>query len=215
MGGKKIISPSKDELEKLYEQGYVLTRLPKYTFHQTRSARINLENFNLSSENRRILRKNEGLEIVKEKIPFTKYSWQIGKMAKDFYTEKFGPKIMSANKIKELLTVKDKSGFNTLLVYKIKNEIVGYALCLETENFLHYSYPFYKTEISKDLGLGMMISAVNLTKTENKKFIYLGSLQRPTDIYKFQFIGFEWFNGENQKWQTTSSRADLFSILNK
>ncbi len=43
------------------------------------------------------------------------YPFKIGKMGKDFYEEKFGEKIMSAQKIKEMLTDQKKSNFNVLL----------------------------------------------------------------------------------------------------
>jgi arginyl-tRNA--protein-N-Asp/Glu arginylyltransferase len=49
----------------------------------------------------------------------------------------------------------------------------------------------------------MMILAINYAKDLGKKYIYLGSLQRPTDTYKLQFKGMEWFDGE--KWQSDTT----------
>ena len=46
--------------------------------------------------------------------------------------------------------------------------------------------------------MGMMIRAIEHAKESRKKYIYLGSFQRPTDTYKLQFKGLEWFGGE--KW---------------
>jgi arginyl-tRNA--protein-N-Asp/Glu arginylyltransferase len=191
----------------LYEKGYLATRVDKGVFNQTRSLRLNLSKFELSSENRRILRKVENLEIIPFSLPYKDYHWSIHKLAKDFYTTKFGEDTFSANKIKELLTEKDKSNFNTLLVYKDResNEVIGYCIALMTENILHYSYPFYRqsdTQSAKNpsLGLGMMELAIIYAKEKGMQYIYLGSLQRPSDTYKLQFSGFEWFNGEN--WQT-------------
>jgi arginyl-tRNA--protein-N-Asp/Glu arginylyltransferase len=48
------------------------------------------------------------------------------------------------------------------------------------------------------MGLGMMICAIIWTKENGKKYIYLGSASRPSDTYKFQFAGVEWFDGK--KW---------------
>jgi len=63
----------------------------------------------------------------------------------------------------------------------------------------HYSYPFYDlTAAPKDMGLGMMLLAIQKSKNFGHEFMYLGSLQRPTDTYKLQFGGLEWFGGE--KW---------------
>ena len=42
--------------------------------------------------------------------------------------------------------------------------------------------------------------AENEAKEHGKKYIYLGSSQRPADTYKLQFAGLEWFDGK--MWQT-------------
>ena len=50
------------------------------------------------------------------------------------------------------------------------------------------------------MGLGMMTQAVQWAKEVGKKYVYLGSAQRPTDTYKLQFTGIEWWDGS--KWNT-------------
>jgi hypothetical protein len=95
----------------------VFTRKDKGVMQQTRSLRIDLSKFKLSSENRRILKKNEPLLLRPDTIPYPDYTWAIGKMGKDFYTTKFGDGTFSANKIKELVTDENKSNFNRLLSY--------------------------------------------------------------------------------------------------
>ena len=80
--------------------------------YQTRSLRIDLKKFELSSENRRVLKKTEDLRLKIEDLPIKNYDWKIGKMAKNFYETKFGKGTFSANKVKELLTDNKKSNFN-------------------------------------------------------------------------------------------------------
>lgn len=188
-------------LTTLYSEGFVLTRKGKGEMDQTRSLRIDVSQFVLSSENRRVLKKTEGLELEVVTLPYSDYSWEIGKLGKDFYEDKFGTGTFSANKIKELLTDSNKSNFNTVLVYQYNNKPVGYTITYQNPEILHYSYPFYDraTEIS-NLGLGMMLRAILYAQETGKKYIYLGSAQRPTDIYKLQFAGLEWFDGKT--WQT-------------
>ncbi len=202
---KEITAPdlSDTTLTNLYTEGFVLTRKGRGEMDQTRSVRIDLNKFILSSENRRVLKKTEGLELEVVTLPYADYSWEIGKLGKDFYEDKFGVGTFSANKIKELLTDKEKSNFNKLFLYNFENKQVGYSIVYENSEILHYSYPFYDraTEIS-NLGLGMMLRAILHAQESGKKYIYLGSAQRPTDIYKLQFAGLEWFDGE--KWQTES-----------
>ena len=185
----------------MYGEGYVFTRLGKGVMHQTRSVRIDLARFELSSENRRILKKSDGLKIELATIPYLGYEWSIGKLAKDFYEKKFGAGIMSAAKIKEILTEADKSNFNALVLYPFEGLIPGYCVSYLNKDIIHYSYPFYDLETSpKDMGLGMMTLAIQYAKDSGIKYIYLGCLQRPTDTYKLQFAGLEWFDGK--KWQT-------------
>lgn len=189
----------------MYNDGYVFTRRGKGVMHQTRSVRVDLSKFELSSENRRILRKNSELRIMNSELPYDSYSWEIGKLAKDFYDEKFGSGTMTANKVKEILTNKEKSNFNLLLRYSINNEqltnsnFVGYTVCYANTEIFHYSYPFYNLDSEiKNLGMGMMTLAIATAKENGLKYVYLGSFQRPTDTYKLQFRGIEWFDGE--KW---------------
>lgn len=183
-----------------YNRGYVFTRINKGIMHQTRSARIDLSIFELSSENRRILKKVEAIGLESISIPYSDYSWEIGKIAKDFYEKRNAD--FSANKIKELITV--GVNFNTLLKYSD----IGYVICYMNNVLLHYSYPFYdENKVSKDMGLGMMLKAILWAKEKGLKHIYLGSLQRPTDVYKLQFSGLEWFDGK--EWSKDTEKVKI------
>lgn len=205
---KKIAGFSDADINALYDQGYVFTRAGKGMMNQTRSLRIDLSNFTLGSENRRVMKKTEGLKVIKAPLPYERYHWSIGKLAKDFYKIKFGAGAFSANKIRELMTDEKKSNFNILFVYSDKTT-VGYCIARETGELIHYCYPFYRLDAAiPNLGLGMMLRAVLYAQEQGKKYIYLGSFQRPTDTYKLQFAGLEWFDG--QRWQT-----DLKKIKNQ
>ncbi len=183
---EKITDFSEAHISDMYDRGFVFTRINKGVMQQTRSVRIDLSKFELTSENRRILKKVEGVEIKVLELPWKEYDWSIGKLGKDFYEARDAE--FSANKIKELLTA--PHNFNTLLKFSDKS----YAICYSNSDILHYSYPFY--EGSKVTGLGMMLGAIVWAKEKGLKYIYLGSLQRPTDTYKLQFAGLEWFDGK-------------------
>ncbi len=204
---KTITNFSDKNINSLYNEGYVFTRVGKGAMNQTRSVRINLDNFELTSENKRILRKTENLKLETFELPYSDYSWEIGKFGKDFYETKFGSGVFTANKIKENLTNKEKSNFNTLFTYK-EGSTTGYTICYADKDILHYSYPFYdlSSPIS-NLGIGMMTKAIVWAKENNKKYIYLGSATGPKAKYKLQFKGLEWFDGEN--W-----REDLEELKN-
>lgn len=233
---KTITDFSDENIESAYNEGYVFTRVGKGVMKQTRSLRIDLSKFELSSENKRILKKTEELNLSLYPIPYDKYTWEIHKLGKDFYEQKFGKGTFSAQKIKELITEKEKSNFNQLFVYslptvilnEVKNPLnkygrdpsvaelsqddkrleAGYCIALETKNISHYCYPFYNLELNyPNIGLGMMTKAIVWAKENNKKYIYLGSFSRPTDTYKLQFSGLEWFDGKN--WQTNTEELKI------
>ena len=186
---------TKKQITDKYNKGFVFTRRGKGSLDQTRSLRIDLRLFHLTSENRRILRKTEGIKLTKHTIPYKNYDWKIGKCAKDFYEKKFGKGTFSANMAKLCITNTESTNFTSLLIYKTENIDVGYVICYENEQILHYSYPFYDmTHPNKNIGIGMMTKAIEEAKKEGKTYIYLGSAQRKTDTYKLQFLGLEWFD---------------------
>ena len=46
----------------------------------------------------------------------------------------------------------------------------------------------------------MMLTAIKYAVDNNKKYIYLGSVSKPADVYKLQFNQLEWFDGK--LWQS-------------
>ena len=208
----KIVTDFSDSnVNDLYNHGFLFTREGRGAMYETRSVRVDLSKFKLSSENRRVLRKTEDLSLKVEDLPYADYSWEIGKMGKDFYETKFGTGVFSANKIKELMTDDQKSNFNRVFAYTSatppapswkEGDAIGYCICLETDEILHYCYPFYILDTKYKIfntGLGMMTRAVVWAQEEGKEYIYLGSAKDAAALYKFQFAGVEWWDGKEWK----------------
>lgn len=188
---------SEDVISDKYDNGYLFGRVHKGYMYQTRSLRISLENFEFNSENRRVLRKNENLILESMDLPvkLDDYNWQIHKLAKHFYTEKFGDGTFTASKIKSLITNQTVSNFNSLLTYRINGEEIGYCIAYQNSNIMHYCYPFYDfVNLEGNTGMGMMLRAIEHAMNAGLKYIYLGSLSRPEDRYKLQFNNLEWFD---------------------
>jgi arginyl-tRNA--protein-N-Asp/Glu arginylyltransferase len=193
-----ITDLSQQAIEEKYDEGYVFTRLGSGIMNQTRSLRINLNEFELTSENKRILKHNEELSITESPIPMTfdEYDWEISKLAKEFYETKFGSKTFTANKARELLTNPFKSNYNVLMTYMLDLKPVGYVIAFQTEKMFHYAYPFYQLDkINSNLGMGMLLKAILHAIEGKKMYFYLGSATKPEDKYKLQFTGLEWSNG--------------------
>ena len=223
---KTITDFSSDNIANMYDRGYVFTRLGRGIMVQTRSVRINLAEFTLTSENRRILKKTDELKSRAVALPLKEYDYKLGKLAKDFYETKFGAGIMSAQKVKEMLTDAINSNFNMLLVYfkakvqrwleknqanqessKVQPPPFGYAICYSNKSLLYYSYPFYSLEKApKDMGIGMMIRAIEYAKESGLEYAYLGSIQNSAGLYKLQFKGSEWFDGT--KWRNDAVEVE-------
>lgn len=80
---------------------------------------------------------------------------------------------------------------------------------MEEDRTLHYAYPFYdKNLIGSNIGMGMMLKAILHAKEKQKSYIYLGTVYTEQSLYKTQFKGLEWFDGES--WST-----DIDDLKNK
>lgn len=191
-------------LEK-YNEGYVATRKGKGHLEKIRSLRINLSDFKLSSENRRILRKFE-TSIFSKPLPYQNYDWRIHKLGKDFYEAKFGANTFSANKIKEILTT-NSSQFNNVLEFKKHSQDFADGFCIILDlNFkdfkiIHYAYPFYRLDlINSSFGIYMMTKTVESFYNAQYDYIYLGSVHDSKSLYKLQFEGLEWYDELTSAW---------------
>ena len=138
---KTITDFSDNVVNEMFGRGFVFTREGRGAMYQTRSVRVDLSQFELTSENRRVLRKTETVSLNIINLPHPNYDWHIHKMAGDFYLKKFGEKIFSANKIKELITEKT-SNYNRLFEYAAGGETAGYCIVYENSDLIHYAYPF-------------------------------------------------------------------------
>jgi arginyl-tRNA--protein-N-Asp/Glu arginylyltransferase len=227
---KTIDFLSAEKINELYNKGYLFTRVAKGNFYQTRSLRINLNSFELSSENRRIINKNLNLNISKHAIPLDDYSWKIHSYGKEFYYKKFGDGTMSASKIKEMFLNTEKSNMNGAFIYQSSDNltdnpnkwdlgigslenIVGISLIYSNTDILHYAYPFYDLEIPKEqsLGLAMMTKAIIWAKEQNMEYVYLGSVTSTQAHYKLQFKGLEWFDTDSGQWVQDLSRLKVIT----
>jgi arginyl-tRNA--protein-N-Asp/Glu arginylyltransferase len=206
---EEIVETDNSKIPKFYSKGFLLTRKGVGVMQKVRSLRVDLSQFSLTSENRRVLRKNEDVSFSIYNLPLDDYNWKIHKMGADFYRQRFGDKVMSANKIKDMVKEK-KTSFNKLMVFSKKSQDLGYAICFEYGEILHYAYPFYDLSYtSKTLGIFMMTRAIIYAQDESLKYVYLGSVNSKEALYKLQFRGLSFF--EKDSWK--SDLEDLKRML--
>lgn len=198
------IQEKSDTLEDMYSLGFLPSRSKEKLFYLARGVRVNLGKFSLSSENRRIERKTQYLCRQVHSLDNFSYHYAIGKLAKDFYENRFEKKIMSAFRIKWLCTA---GSATHILEYRDANsdEIIGYCIGYASDTLLHYAYPFYDLEYyEKGAGIGMMLSAITWAKDQGMEFVYLGTCYTPESLYKLQFKGMEYFTG--YRWSSDIDR---------
>lgn len=191
-----LLKEENDSIDEIYNMGFLPSRSRLHLYYLSRSTRIDLERFNPSSENRRILRKTDYLTYEVIKLDSFKYTYHIGKFGKDFYDQRFGKGTMSALRVKWLFTGGACSHVFTYYDKSDKDKIIGYCPVVITDNILHYTYPFYDIAyFERNLGMGMMLSALLWAQKRKKTHIYLGTCYTESSLYKAQFNGFEYFNG--------------------
>lgn len=190
-----LVREEGDSVEKIYANGFLPMRNNKGVYYLSRNIRVNLNLFELSSENRRILKKTENFES--EIIPLSefKYTPQIQKMCLDYSKKKFGEKVFSSQSIKNIFR---GAVYNYVFVFKeiSSGETVGFAVCFISNEMVQYAHSFYSPSlIDENLGARMMLEAVSWAKGNHKKYIYLGTCYEQNALYKTEFKGVEFFNG--------------------
>jgi len=200
-----------DYVDEIYNSGFLPMRNEKNIFYLARSVRVELNNFELSSENRRIIKKTENFESDMIPLSEFKYSAYTQKLCKTYADERFGEKTFSTEGIKKIF-----SGlvYNYVFIFKnISNqEEVGYSVCFVSGSLIQYAHSFYNLSYLEDnLGARMILEAVNWGKINNKKFAYLGTCYESSALYKTEFKGVEYFNGF--KW--SSSIDELKDLINR
>jgi len=184
-----------DDLEKIYENGFLPIRNLPAVYYLSRSVRVDLSKFELSSENKRILKKTENFES--DLVPLTKFNYtgEIQKFCKDYADQKLGRGLFPTASIKAIFS---NNIFNYVFVFKeiSRQNQVGYAVCFISGNLLQYAHAFYDLNYLKEnLGARMILEAVNWAHRSKKRYAYLGTCYEESALYKTEFRGVEFFNG--------------------
>lgn len=165
-------------------------------FYLCRNLRLDLAAFKPSSENRRILRKGEGLTM--KLVPRAEFDFSPARQ--EFFLKyaeaRYGPGVMPPARL-ELL-------FNSplathLLVFNdaaTGAETGVVLLYLEAPRVAFYRYSFFDlNHPNRSLGLFLMTTAALYFAEQKFTHLYLGTCYSERALYKTQFNSVEWFNG--------------------
>lgn len=186
-----------DNIDQNYQNGLLPQRNDKNLFYSQTSCRSNLINFNLSSENRRILRKTE--EFTFEKIALKNFNYDLETQKEIFNWIK---KLGWDYPISSVKNVFKNHIFNYLYVWKDQQKnIVAYSICYFSENISHIAYVFYNPELTHgNLPIRLVLQVIIDSHELGLKYCYLGRFSNDNGFYKRNMPGFEYFN--NNQWQT-------------
>ena len=196
----------------LFNAGFLPSSHQLDRFYLCRQIRINLEQFELSSENRRILRKGQGINV--ELVPRAKFDYTPARRQffKRYADAKFGPDVMSLARLDSLFA---NPVISHLLVFtdgQTGAEIGVAALYLEGAALAYYYYAFYDLNHPvRSLGMFMMTAAVELFAGRGCRRLYLGTCYSDSALYKTQFAGVEFFNG----FRWSANLAELKYLLQR
>ncbi len=180
----------------LFHQGFLPSSRSLDRFYLCRQVRVDLRQYRPSSENRRILRKGQG--IAARLVPRAEFDYT--PQRRDFYKTyadiKFGKDVMSVERLDSLFEARITSHVLLFTDTRSGQEIGTVTLYLEPDTLAYYYYAFYDLNYySRNLGMFMMTSAVALFAERGFTFLYLGSCYVQNALYKTQFAGAEFFNG--------------------
>jgi len=214
-----------DKLSDLYEKGFLpYSGSPdiKRTLYMARSARINLEKFNLNSENRRIAKKFDG-SLSRNSTPLSEFNYK----DKDFisfctkyFAERHGENVMPKER---LLTILESDFPISIITYthKENSEIIGYAIEVNDGSMGHYWYSFYDLKyINQSLGLWIMLDSIKEAQKMGKDYYYIGTVYGDKALYKTNFDALEFFDGnvwssDIKKLKEISRQDEDFTIEKK
>ena len=180
----------------LFERGFLPAAPGLDRFYLGRSLRVDLTNYRPSSENRRILRKGKG--CTAELVPRSEFDYHEERRRswKQFADQRFGEDIMSFDRLDRLMHA---PVIDHLLVYREASggdEVGAALLYLEVPRMAYYYYAFYRLDrLPRNLGMFMMTTAVGLFAERGVRHLYLGTCYSERALYKAQFAGLEFFNG--------------------
>jgi arginyl-tRNA--protein-N-Asp/Glu arginylyltransferase len=180
----------------LFNQGFLPSSRNLDRFYLCRQVRIDLNKFTRSSENRRILRKGQGIDAVLLAKAKFDYSPARREFFKTYADIKFGKDVMSYERLDLLFDGTITSHVMLFTDSQSGEEIGAVTLYVQPNEFAYYYYAFYNLNYySRNLGMFMMTFAVNHFAALGFRYLYLGSCYLENALYKTQFAGAEFFNG--------------------
>ena len=180
----------------LFNAGFLPSARGLHQFYLCRNVRVDLAKFKPSSENRRILRKGDG--IAMKLVPRAEFD--LTPARRDFYTNyadaRYGKDVMPPERLELVFSPPVATHLLVFTDAQSGAELGVVVMYLETPRLAFYRYSFYDlNHFNRSLGLFMMTSAAAFFAESKFAHLYLGTCYSERALYKTQFAGVEFFNG--------------------
>lgn len=199
------------ELPAIFAQGFLPytgnPQLGKEVFYLARSLRVELDRFADTSENRRVCRKVEPLDIqlrLIKKEDFDINSPEFVSFCTDYAAERFHDGAMSPERFAYVL---NRDCASHLFEFRSDAKVLGYVLVAMSGNSLQYWYAFFDTDYMKSHSLGkwLMWRVIRWAKDEGLDYVYLGTCYGHHALYKIRdHKGLAYYDGN--QWKTDLKR---------
>ncbi len=194
-----------------FEAGFLPGSSQLDRFYLVRQLRVPLREWKPTSENRRVLRKAEGLRL--EVLPRADFDFSEGRRAAwlEFAEQRFGAGVMPGSRLDRLMSgavVTHLLQFTETATGRERGTVLLY---LEPPRVAFYYFAFYRvaTDGVEPTGMAMMTRAVEHFAGEGWSHLHLGSCYTEAALYKTQFEPVEFFNG----FRWSRSRTELKHLL--
>ena len=180
----------------LFRQGFLPASPQLDRWYLCRNLRVDLRRFKPSSENRRILRKGDGISM--ELTPRDRFDYTGARRTtwKAYADARFGPDVMPLERLDRLMHGPVISHLLQFTDRANGREVGTVLMFLEEPAIAYYYYAFYDLEYSRrSLGMFMMTAAVDGFGRRGFAHFHHGTCYSRRALYKTQFAGLQFFNG--------------------
>lgn len=180
----------------LFGHGFLPSSRDLDRFYLCRQVRVHLRDYRPSSENRRVLRKCGGITV--KLVPRAEFDYTPARRSfcKAYADVRFGHDVMTEARLDALFGAPITSHVLVFTDSANGAEAGVATLFLEPRAMAYYYYAFYNLAYyERNLGMYMMTSAAGFFAERGFDFLYLGTCYRPNALYKTQFSGAQFFNG--------------------
>jgi len=193
------IPENSEDISFLYQSGYLPysgseKQLPLY--YLCRSSRVCLQDFSLSSENRRVMRKisEAGITLIPKKFSGKEVldNTEVCDFFLSYFSQKHGKGIMNQERLVSILNYSHQI---FTYCYYHHERLIAVVITQESEDFCHYWFSAYDMEARIPLGVGLMIAFAEQQKQVGMKYLYLGTLYGSKSLYKTNLEPLEYFDG--------------------